>query len=350
MASGVTVAVTGVSGLVGQRLLRLLDRDADVARVVGIDAREPHFRPHKLDFHRVDLASADLKPLLEGVDVVVHLAWSATPAHDTELLVRVNVEATRRVLDAAGSTGVRHLVLVSSAMVYGAWADNPLPLTEDALVRPHPGVPYAVQKAEAERLVAEWNTDHPGVTAAILRPAAAPGADQNCWLTRLWRGLPVRARGAAPPVQYVHEDDLAAAVALAARGSLDGVYNVAPDGWVPGDEAAALATGLRLSLPERLVQLGARIGWWSGMSDVSPAALAYAAHPWVVANDRLKAAGWTPTHTNEEAYVASAELPGWRRFVHRHRQEVALGVAGTGVVGVAGAVVAVVRRRRNGRR
>lgn len=345
MPDQLTIAVTGVSGLVGQRLLRLLDADTGVARVVGIDARDPRFRPHKLAFHRVDLASADLKPLLEGVDVAVHLAWSATPAHDTDVLARVNVEATRRLLDAAGSTGVRHLVLASSAMVYGAWSDNPLPISEDALVRPNPGVAYAAHKAEAERLVTEWKADHPGATATILRPAAAPGAASSCWLTRLWRGLPVRVRGAAPPVQYVHEDDLAGAAALAARSALDGVYNVAPDGWVSGDAAAALATGFRLSLPEWLVHLGARIGWSTGMTDVAPGALAYAAQPWVVANDRLKAAGWRPSHTNEEAYVASAELPRWRRFVGRHRQEVALAAAGTGVAGIAGGIVALVRRR-----
>jgi nucleoside-diphosphate-sugar epimerase len=349
MAQALSIAVTGVSGMVGQRLLRLLADDTGVTRVVGIDARDPRFRPHKLRFHRVDLASADLKPLLDGVDVVVHLAWSATPVHDEDLLTRVNVEATRRLLDAAGSTGVRHLVLASSAMVYGAWPDNPLPLTEDAIVRPNPGVSYAAQKAEAERLVADWKTDHPGVTATILRPAAAPGAASTCWLTRLWRGLPFRVRGAAPPVQYLHEDDLASAAALAARSSLDGVYNVAPHGWVAGDEAAALAPGLRLALPERLVHLGVRLGWSTGLSDVSPAALAYAAYPWVVANDRLETAGWRPSYTNEEAYVASAELPRWRQFVGRHRQEVALAGAGTGVLGLVAGTVALVRRRNRRR-
>jgi nucleoside-diphosphate-sugar epimerase len=349
IGTGRIVAVTGVSGHVGQRLLRLLDADHDVVRVIGIDARDPRFRPHKLAFHRVDVASADLKPLLEEADVVVHLAWSATPAHDMELLARVNVEATRRLLDAAGSTGVRHLVMFSSAMVYGAWPDNPLPLTEDALVRPNPGVAYAAHKAEAERLIADWKADHPGVTATILRPAAAPGANSDCWLTRLWRGLPVRVRGAAPPVQYVHEDDLASAAALATRASLDGVFNVAPDGWVPGDDAAALAAGFRLSLPERVVDLGARIGWSTGMTDIAPGALAYAAQPWVVANDRLKAAGWVPSHSNEEAYVASAELPRWRRIVGRHRQEVALGAAATGLAGVTAGVVALIRRGRKHR-
>src|SRR5207249_6247601 len=169
-----TVAVTGVSGHVGQRLLHRLEVDRDVSRVVGVDARDPHLRPAKLDFYRVDLASADLKPLLEGADVLVHLAFAMSPPQEPELLARVNVDGTRRLLDAAGAVGVRHVVYTSSAMVYGARRDNPVPLTEEAPVRPHPGLTYAVQKAEAERLLTDWRGDHPATTVALLRPAAAP--------------------------------------------------------------------------------------------------------------------------------------------------------------------------------
>lgn len=344
-----TVAVTGVSGHVGQRLLRLLDVDPDVTRVVGFDARDPRLRPAKLEFHRLDLASAELKPLLEGVEVVVHLAWSVEPVHDDALLARVNVDATRRLLDAAAAIGVRHVVFTSSAMVYGAWPDNPVPLTEDAPVRPNPGVGYAAQKAECERLVLEWRAENDGVTATILRPAAAPGAARGTWLSRLWRGATPRVRGAGPPVQYVHEDDLAAAVALAARKALDGVYNVAPDGWVAGDEARALASGVRVGLPERMVHAIARVGWATGLGDLAPAALAYTTSPWVVANDRLKAAGWTPTHTNEEAFVASDELPRWRALLARRRQEIALAATAAALAGAAGGAVAIVRRRRRRR-
>ena len=341
-----TIAVTGVSGFVGQRLLRILDRDPDVRRVVGIDARDPRFRPAKLAFHRVDLASADLKPLLDGADVLVHLAWSVEPAHDTDLLARVNVDATRRLLDAAGSVGIRHLVFTSSAMVYGAWSDNPVPLTEDALVRPNPGFSYAAQKAEAERLVGDWKVDHPGSTATVLRPAAVPAAAGSGWLMRVWRGPLLRVRGAPPPVQFVHEDDLAEAVAVGARDRLDGVFNVAPDGWIAGEDARALASSLRVSLPERLVRSIVEVGWRTGMSDVTPAVLPYTCHPWVIGNDRLRASGWSPSHSNEEAFVASAELPPWRAYLARHRQEVALVATAAVIVAAVSGAVAIVRRRR----
>ena len=55
-----------------------------------------------------------------------------------------------------------------------------------------------------------------------------------------------------PPAQFLHLDDLAAAVVLAAEQRLDGVYNVAPDGWVAGERVRALAGAVpRLKLPDR---------------------------------------------------------------------------------------------------
>lgn len=344
-----SVVVTGVSGLVGQRLLRLLDGDPGVRRVVGIDTREPYFRPTKLDFFRVDLATAELKPLLDRAEAVVHLAFAVEPAHDLRLLERVNIEATRRLLDAAGAVGVRHVVYPSSAMVYGAWPDNPVPLTEEAVLRPNPGFVYAAQKAEVERLLGEWRTGHPGVTAAVLRPAASPNAASGTWLGRVWRGaLRIRVRGAFPPVQYLHEDDLAGAVALALRRRLDGTFNVAPDGWIGGEEALALVPGLRVALPGWLVAKVLEIGWASGLSDVPPAVVPYTRHPWVVANDRLRAEGWVPTHTSAEALVSASEVPAWRVALSRHRQEVILAGTGGGIAAAAlgGAMLWRMRRRR----
>src|SRR5437868_15019821 len=60
------------------------------------------------------------------------------------------------------STRARRLVYTSSAMVYGAWPNNPVPLTEDAPMRPNPGFAYATAKAEGERLAVEWRDGNAG--------------------------------------------------------------------------------------------------------------------------------------------------------------------------------------------
>src|SRR5689334_6340743 len=118
------VAITGAGGRVAGRLA------ADPGTVIV----------------ELDLASPDLKTDLEGADTLVHLAFARDPLHDEAALARLNLDATKRLLDAAGAVGVRHVVCVSSAMVYGAWPGSPVPLTEDAPVRPNPGLAYAVQK------------------------------------------------------------------------------------------------------------------------------------------------------------------------------------------------------------
>ena len=139
--------LTGAAGSVGRRVGSRLAAAPDVDRVIAIDLVEPAELPPGTSFAAADLATADLKPLLEGADTVVHLAFAAGPDLDDDAVARANIEGTQRLLDAAGAVGVRHIVLMSSATVYGAWPANPIPMTEDAPVRPNPGASYPVQKA-----------------------------------------------------------------------------------------------------------------------------------------------------------------------------------------------------------
>jgi UDP-glucose 4-epimerase len=304
----VIVAVTGASGLVGQRLLGALAERPDVDRIIGIDVREPQRRVRKLEFHRVDVASADLKPLLEGVTVLMHLAAIVDPIPDESLMARVNIEGTRHVLDAAAAVGVKRVVRVSSSSVYGAWANNPVPLTEDAPLRPNPSFTPAVQAAEAERILTEWRSDHPGVHVATLRaaPVAGPGAERL--MTRLLLGRPaLRVRGATPAVQMLHVDDLVAAVLLA-MDQLDGTYNVAPDGWLGGDDLLELTgRGPWPAIPAEALDRVLNRGWSAGLGDVPPGVVPYLSHPWVIANDRLRAQGWAPEYSNAESVVVGLE-------------------------------------------
>ena len=64
------------------------------------------------------------------------------------------------------------------------------------------------------------------------------------------------------------------------------------------------------------------------MTATPPALLPYTVHPWVVANDRLRADGWAPTSSNEEAYVATHAAGPLATISPRRRQEIALAVTG----------------------
>jgi nucleoside-diphosphate-sugar epimerase len=343
---GRNVVITGVEAPLGRRVARLAAEEAD-ADVVGLARGPVTGLPASVAVYRVDLTGDDVKPHLQDADVVLHLATSvpATPAAATD-----DVAMARRVLEAAGDGGVPHLVVLSSATVYGAWPDNPVPLTEDATLRPHPGFAFAGERAEIERMAGEWRDAHPGTTVAILRPARAAGSDHSDWLVRALRPAPaVPDDVEEPPVQFVDLDDLAAACDLAGRRRLDGAFNVAPEGSIPGDQVRSLAgVPVKVPLPRRVASRLLRWRFRVGLGSTPPELLPYVQHPWVVASDRLRAEGWAATVSNEEACVEAHEVGAWATLSPRRRQEIALGVAGVGLLAVvAGAVLAARRWLRS---
>jgi nucleoside-diphosphate-sugar epimerase len=370
-----TVVVTGASGFVGQRVVSLLAGGSPlvrgaVGRVMGLDlvpavGTEPGTEAAVVEHRVIDLAhdpTERLDAVLDGADSVVHLAWSHAepglpPARRDKPVLSSNLRALSHLLDGADRAGIRAFVHLSSATVYGAWPDNPLPLPEDAALRPNPGFSFAVEKAEAERMITEWADEHPDATVVVLRPTVTVGAAiVGSAGPALYQAL-AGTRGPRPddggrPLQFLHVDDLAAAAVFAWQQRLQGVYNVAPDGWITEDEARVLAGGVaRVTLPGRLVRLVATVGWDLLRTGIPREALPYSVHPWVIANDRLRTAGWVPGYSNEEALVKSDDRVHWGDLPPSRRQEVALITAAGVVVAAAGSVVAgvaalVARARR----
>ena len=139
---------------------------------------------------------ADLKPLFEGATSVVHLAQAPAPRR-RDGRGSGDGALARRVLDAASAVGAEHVVLLSSAIVYGAWANNPVPLTEDAPLRPNPGVAVAVgegrARADRRRVARGPSRRRP---SPLLRPTVTVAAEGNGWLARALG--PVDARSRSP--------------------------------------------------------------------------------------------------------------------------------------------------------
>ena len=340
--------VTGAASVLGRRVTQLAAADPDVARVVALDRRALDASIPGVEPHAVDLAVGDLKPLFEGATVVVHLAQCTGPEEPATDSVGDGALA-RRVLDAASAVGTEHVVLLSSAVAYGAWANNPVPITEDAPLRPNPGVAVASEKAELERCASEWRDAHPAATVAVLRPTVTVSADGNGWLARaLTRSTALPVTDEEPPAQFLDVDDLASAVDLARRARLDGPRNVAPDGWISGDTVRSLAGGTpRVRLPERIALRLAGLRWRWRLAPTPPPLIPFTVHPWVIANDRLKADGWEPSSSNEEAYVGAHRAGPWATLSPRRRQEIALGAAGAALLGAIAGAAFVLRRRRS---
>lgn len=337
------VAVTGAAGFIGTRLVPALAA-AGVPRIVGLDMRDPVRTVSGYEHHLVDVAGRELDSMLRGCDTVVHLAAVTDPIVDDALMARVNVDGTRRVLQAAAGVGVRRIVRVSTAAVYGAWATNPVPLTEDAPLRPNPGFGPAVHAAEVERLLHEWGLEHPEAMVTVLRAAPVLGAGAEHLWARLiagWRRPRVRGEGA--PVQVVHVDDLVDALVRTVTADHPGVFDVAAAGWLAADEARTLlARGALPAAPLDVVRRVLARTWRSGIADVPPAVLPYLVQPWVIATDRLESIGWKPGHTNEETLLETHDALGADAI-----PTVRIAAAAAGAVVAGAAAGYVVRRSRH---
>lgn len=346
-----TVVITGAAGPLGRRVAALTAADPEVTRVIAIDREiHPGDLASAVEVHALAPTDPEVKRFLVDADALIHLGTATTPGPDglpTSGDPGADLAVTRSLLDDAAAVGLAHLVVLSSAMVYGAWANNPVPLTEDAPLRPDPALAYATARAESERQAFEWRNAHPASAVAVLRPTVSVAAESADWLSSSpWSAASLRSVGTDRPSQFLHLDDLASAIDHARRHRLDGPFNAAPDGWLPADLLRDLAGPVgRVHLPAgfsgRLTSLRSMMG-----TSGPPEGWAYTQHSWVVANDKLRATGWEPHHRNDEVYVEADPGGPLASMSPRRRQELSL-VAAAGVVSVAvGAVVWAIRRHR----
>jgi UDP-glucose 4-epimerase len=272
------VAVTGPTGEIGKPLMSELERRSEVGSVLGM-ARRP-FDPaeegwEKVTYRRGDILDRGaLAALFDGVDVAVHLAFAIFGSRDETR--KVNLQGTRNVFEAAIKAGVSRLVYASSVAAYGFHPENPLPLTEDVPPRGSDDFYYSRQKAELEGLLDELLLGS-SVEAYVFRPCIVAGPratmliEQVVDSVRLGDPVPPLRKGieklplAKPvlpdpgtPIQLVHHDDVARAMAAAICGDgPPGVYNLAGEGEITVSDIAGSIGWHSIPVPRQTATIGA---------------------------------------------------------------------------------------------
>lgn len=342
--------LVGLSRLVDEGRLdgvRAIDRREPSIELAGPEADGP-LEPQGLggiEFSLLDLTDADIADAITGCDTIIHLAEErSNQPGAAEVATQRALVMLDRVLDAADRVGCRHLVLLSSALVYGAHADNPMPLTEAHRARPITALTFAMVKSALEQRATQW-AEETGAALAVLRPTATLSEGDSSWVGAAIRAAAaVRPEGIDPPVQFLHHDDLSSAILLAATERLDGIYNVAPDGWIGAELFRGLRGEAHVRLPERLSQWRNQMAKTLAGGRLLEGLEPYVTYPWVVANDKLRAEGWAASWTNAEAYVAGTPPPLLSAIGPQRRQELALGVVGAAGAAVVGALAWSARR------
>jgi UDP-glucose 4-epimerase len=216
------------------------------------------------------------------------------------------------VLEAAESAGVQQVLVTSSATAYGAFPDNPVPITEEQTVRGVPDFEYARDKAECDRLCQIWALRNPERVMTIVRPCIVLGPNVNNYIVRLWTDQPFQmdVGGGETPMQFVHEDDLVEGLMLLMDGRHGGAFNVGGDGTMTINECGDTIGMKRRKMPLGVAWKLAGAMWKLHQSETPPGNLHFALHPWVVSNDKLKSVGWKPRYSTRETFEIAMRARG----------------------------------------
>jgi len=346
------VAVTGAARGVGQALAVQLAESPLIDRVVAID-------DHRGDAARVTWRVADVRDptlaaRLAGVDVVVHADMDTSAVTEPRQRRALNVRGAQTVLTAAAAERVGRVVLVTSAMVYGARPDNPVPLPEDAPLLADADGSVAGDLLEVEEIARRSRRVNPGTAVTVVRPAGLVGDGVDTLLTRHFEAPRLLAvRGCAPRWQFCHVDDLVSALELAAVGDVTGDFAVGCDGSLAQDEVEELSGLKSIELPARLTFGTAQRLHRLGVTPAQAAELRYLVYPWVVDCAALRAVGWRPSYDNASALTAllaaraGRHAVAGRRIARKDAALTAAGAAGTAAA-VLGTAAIVRRARRKG--
>lgn len=324
-STGLIVAVTGPTGEIGISAVTALEQDPAVERIIGM-ARRP-FDPAvhgwtKTTYQQGDIMDRDaVDALVTDADVVIHLAFIVLGSRaESE---RVNLAGTRIVFEAAvAAERVTRLVYTSSAAAYGYYSDNPDPITEDVPPRGSPEHDYSAQKAACEAALADI-TDGTSLEVFVLRPCIVAGpkatalADSMPWnrfpstfrsITRAIPLLKLPFPDPGHPLQLVHHDDVAAAIALAATASVPpGAYNIAGDGETSLSKIAAALGGRPVRVPAATATIGSAVVARLPFLPAEAGIFHVARTSVVMDTDKAKALlGWAPKYNAAQTLKALA--------------------------------------------
>lgn len=347
------MAVTGAARGIGRSLAARLAASSQVGRVVAID-------DHRGDVTGVTWRLADVRDptlagRLAGVDVVVHTDVDLTPGTDHRSRRAFNVRGAQTVLTAAAAARVGRVVLLTSAMVYGARPDNAVPLPEDGPLAADSDSGVVGDLLEIEQLARRSPRSHPGMAVTVVRPAAVVGEGVDTIVTRHFEAPRLlTVKGCVPRWQFCHLDDLVAALELAASGKVVGGFAVGCDGWLDHEEVQKLSGMRGIELPARLTFGTAQKLYRVGVTPAPAVDLRYVLYPWVVDCVALRRAGWRPDYDNAAALRILLDGRGGRhavagrRITRKEATITAASAAGATAAVLGTAVIVRTARRRRG--
>jgi UDP-glucose 4-epimerase len=250
--------------------------------VVGIDTRPWEDAPADIEMHTVDLRKRGAEDVFrtQRPEAVVHMATVTSLRVQGEERHRINLGGTRVVFEHCRTYGVKHAVFVGRHTFYGAAPDSALYHTEDEPPKELASFPELADLVAADLYASTALWRYPELTTSVLRVCYSLGPSAQGTLATFLRGRRVpMVAGYDPLFQFMHEDDVAEAIALTVEKRARGVFNVAGPQPLPLSVIIRQARRQPVPLPMRVLrQLLGRFG----LPRLPPGALYHLMYPIVV--------------------------------------------------------------------
>ncbi|MFP4476908.1 MAG: SDR family oxidoreductase [Desulfatibacillaceae bacterium] len=309
------ILVTGAGGALARQVISRLKL---YYRVVAIDFRRAANLGLDVPSFRMDFNKRRFEDLFRRYDFygVIHLGRIGADISSRFFRYSANVLGTQRLFELSIRYGVRQMLVLSTYFVYGASPYNPALLDEDTPLKAANLSHDLVDSVELENTANIYLYKHPDLHVTILRPCniVGPGIGNNMGQLFSSRYAPVLV-GFSPMMQFIHVEDMAGAVVDAFRKNRPGIYNVAPDDWIPYQEAVYHAGCARVpivSLPSMVPQVISRILGWRSMPSYL---VEFFKYPVIIDGTKFRETfGFDPAHGLEDIFAYYRNLKkGWIR-------------------------------------
>jgi len=296
-----TVLVTGISGNLGRSLAKLLHTET---HVVGLDRRPFVGKPKDIDHFQVDIRKARAEDPFRRhqIEALLHLGIMHDPRMPFSEAHSFNVVGTQKILERCVRHGVKKVVVLSSANVYGPLPGNSNFLPEETPLMAADRFSGVRDLIELDMYAQSFMWRHPEVETVILRPVNIVGPTvRNAPSNYLRLERPITVMGFDPMVQLIHEEDVCRALVLALRPGARGVYNVNGPGEVPVSAALRELGRRPVPVPHFLVRPLLRRLFEAGVSSYPPEEVDHIQYLCMVDGSRAeRELGFSPRHSLRE--------------------------------------------------
>lgn len=296
------VVVTGISGNLGREVARQLHIRQE--RILGIDRRPFPGKPKDLEHYQLDLRKKKAEDVFRRNEVraVIHMGIMHDPRMSQEEHHSFNVVGTTRILEYCAKHGVKKVVVLSSATVYGPSPDNSNFLTEDAPLMAASRFPGMRDLIELDMLANSFFWRRPDIETVILRPVHIVGPRiKNAPSNYLRLERPWVMAGFDPMVQLIGVEDVASALIEALRPGFKGIYNVVGAGEVPLSSVLRELGRVALPVPHPLARSLLNLLFRYRFANFPPPELDYLQFLCAVDGSRWsRETGWKPKNSMRE--------------------------------------------------